>query len=155
MERGKLLISAFRSDRAQTTLNVRGTSGYRAPELLTAKATFTNKTDTWAIGYILYRLVFGKQIFDDDWTAREWMVSARPLPWTNMDASYWVESGHWAFLKTVICAMLASDSINVPPQVVFSPFATLLLYTSSRYQLPIEEYLMPLLLEGFPNLTKS
>jgi serine/threonine protein kinase len=142
-------ISAAGSDRAQTTQNARGTSGYRAPELLTrAKATFTNKADIWAIGCILYHLVFGKQLFDDDWTAREWTISKEPLPWWLIaDLEYWVESVYWTFLDSVICAMLTPEPHKRP-----SASGLLAIFNaaclSSNYQLPTGDYLMQSLFTG-------
>lgn len=45
----------------------RGTSSYRAPELLKdGTSTFTNKVDIWAIGCILYELVARKKVFVGD-----------------------------------------------------------------------------------------
>jgi serine/threonine protein kinase len=53
-------------------LSSRGTSGYRAPEVLREEAIYTNKVDIWAIGCILYELATGNKTFHDDWAAREY-----------------------------------------------------------------------------------
>ena len=53
----------------QTTEHSRGTPCYRAPELLLnpdGKNTFTNKVDIWALGCILFELVFGIKAFKSD-----------------------------------------------------------------------------------------
>ena len=53
----------------QTTEHSRGTPCYRAPELLLnpdGKNTFTNKVDIWALGCILFELVFGSKAFRSD-----------------------------------------------------------------------------------------
>lgn len=53
------------SKRARTTRYARGTSSYRAPELL-ANGKFSNKVDTWAVGCILYEVVFLRKAFFSD-----------------------------------------------------------------------------------------
>lgn len=149
-------ISAAGSDRAQTTQNARGTSGYRAPELLTGpKTTYTNKVDIWAIGCILYHLVFGKQIFDEDWITREWAISKQPLPWSTTDMKYWIKSPYWVFLETVICAMLAPEPHKRPTaKTLFSFFNAAA--TSSNHQLPTAEYLTELLQSiSEPNIAEN
>jgi serine/threonine protein kinase len=50
-----------------TTAYARGTTGYRASELLGQKSSYNQKVDIWSMGYILYELaVPGKKAFDDD-----------------------------------------------------------------------------------------
>lgn len=58
------------SKKAVTTRYSRGTTGYRAPELLEEKPTFNNKVDIWALGCIFYELITGSKAFHDDWIAR-------------------------------------------------------------------------------------
>jgi tetratricopeptide (TPR) repeat protein len=53
--------------RPRPTVFSRGTNGYRAPELLRTIPHFTNKTDIWALGCILYELVMAKRAFENDW----------------------------------------------------------------------------------------
>jgi Protein kinase domain len=57
------------SVRPRPTVFSRGTTGYRAPELLRTTPEFTNKTDIWALGCILYELVMAKRAFENDWEA--------------------------------------------------------------------------------------
>jgi serine/threonine protein kinase len=45
----------------------RGTSGYRAPELLAEQFQYTNKVDIWALGCISYELVTRKKLYKSDW----------------------------------------------------------------------------------------
>jgi len=44
----------------------RGTKGYCAPELLLF-STFTDRVDIWALGCVLYKLMCGTNIFQEDW----------------------------------------------------------------------------------------
>jgi|SRR5271169_5374408 len=44
----------------------RGTSGYRAPELMRDEACVTQTSDIWALGCILYELAFKKKVFTRD-----------------------------------------------------------------------------------------
>jgi len=49
----------------------RGTSSYRAPELLRF-STFDDRVDIWALGCVLYELVCRKTAFKDDWEVTEY-----------------------------------------------------------------------------------
>jgi serine/threonine protein kinase len=53
------------SKKAHTTQYSKGTCSYRAPELiqLDDKGTYTNKVDIWAMGCILYEIVFRSKAF--------------------------------------------------------------------------------------------
>ena len=55
-----------------TTTSSRGPNGYRAPELLLSPndpeaTSYNNKSDIWALGCILFELVFGRKAFPTDW----------------------------------------------------------------------------------------
>ena len=66
--------------RAQTTVLGRGTPGYRAPELLNEDhATFNNKVDIWAMGCILYQMVFRKKAFNNDYAVLNYALTKKPL----------------------------------------------------------------------------
>ena len=67
------------STQLQSSHFVRGTSGYRAPELLDGR--FSNKVDIWAMGCILYELVVGRRAFTsgDDSVAHLLRDSRRKL----------------------------------------------------------------------------
>lgn len=61
-------ISAEGTSRmARPTHYSRGTSCWRAPELLKDQAYYTNRSDIWALGCILYLLVCCKRPFEGDW----------------------------------------------------------------------------------------
>lgn len=53
----------FISHSAKVSMDARGTNHYRAPELLSAPATITRKTDVWCLGCIFYELVTGNLAF--------------------------------------------------------------------------------------------
>jgi serine/threonine protein kinase len=57
-----------------------GTPSYRAPELLTNDASFTNKVDIWALGCILHELATGRVAFSEDWTVRQYALTDSDLP---------------------------------------------------------------------------
>src|SRR5437762_7258963 len=54
------------SSHGQTTLLSRGTSSYRAPELLKEHATFTKKVDIWGLNCILYEFFMVRAAFAGD-----------------------------------------------------------------------------------------
>ena len=55
-----------------------GTSGYRSPELVTEEdSSFTNKSDIWALGCIVYEMVSGVRAFNSDWQVVEYVSSTK------------------------------------------------------------------------------
>jgi serine/threonine protein kinase len=58
-------LTAEGSKKAHTTRYSRGTPSYRAPELV-KDGVFSNKVDIWAMGCILYELIFSKKTFSSD-----------------------------------------------------------------------------------------
>ena len=60
-------LSEGTSSMFQSTQEGRGTVGYRAPELLRERRVFNSKVDIWALGCILYELVFREKAFSDDY----------------------------------------------------------------------------------------
>jgi len=69
------------SKQARATTSARGTAGYRAPELLTDKPIYTNKSDIWGLGCILYELCTRKKAFENDWKVQEYAKHPRlPFP---------------------------------------------------------------------------
>jgi serine/threonine protein kinase len=65
--------------KALTTKYSRGTTSYRAPELLTEHAVFTNLVDIWGLGCIMYELVTGLVAFPTDWSVVEHCYEERDL----------------------------------------------------------------------------
>jgi len=52
-----------------------GTEGYRSPELLSDDPSFTNKSDIWALGCVVFELVSGTSLFRSDFHTREYAIS--------------------------------------------------------------------------------
>lgn len=65
---------------ARRTIYSRGTDSYRAPELLSENAKFTNKVDIWDLGCLLFELATSQKAFSEDWSIREYALSKLPLP---------------------------------------------------------------------------
>lgn len=68
----------------RTTKYSRGTSGYRAPEILYDEAAFNTKADIWALGCVLYETACGVKMFQNDTRLLLCSLSGRldfPLPW--------------------------------------------------------------------------
>jgi serine/threonine protein kinase len=56
----------------------RGTSSYRAPELLRSlQAGFNSKTDIWSLGCIGYELLTGQKAFMDDFEVFQYFTSKK------------------------------------------------------------------------------
>lgn len=106
------------SKRAHTTRYARGTSSYRAPELVDIeKRTFTNKVDIWAIGCILFELTFKKKAFPEgDYAVL--LYAKRPSAYAlNIPlVSYSIpDERKKTFISTLIQNMLAVDPSKRPP----------------------------------------
>ena len=72
------------SKKFNTTQFSRGTSSYRAPEVLKENAKYNNKVDIWAFGCILYELSTGQKLFPNDWAVMEYVTKGAlkfPLTW--------------------------------------------------------------------------
>jgi serine/threonine protein kinase len=54
------------SKKKYTTKYARGTASYRAPELIKEDGKFNNKVDVWAVGCILFEVIFGRKAFAND-----------------------------------------------------------------------------------------
>jgi serine/threonine protein kinase len=64
---------------ASPTVAGRGTSGYRAPELLRPddNLSFNKKADIWSIGCILFELCTGTKAFGDDWATLQFAYAKK------------------------------------------------------------------------------
>jgi serine/threonine protein kinase len=72
------------------TSNGWGTNGYMAPELLLSgddKIRYSRKVDIWSLGCILYELVVGRQLFQDNYYARR-CIDTGVLPEITFDESF-------------------------------------------------------------------
>ncbi|KAG8992311.1 hypothetical protein FRB93_002417 [Tulasnella sp. JGI-2019a] len=62
----KAMVADFGiSEKGETHVSKSGTNGYRAPEVLIGP-THNNKVDAWAIGSILWEMLFGRTCFVED-----------------------------------------------------------------------------------------
>jgi serine/threonine protein kinase len=63
------------STRMHTTRNSRGTTGYRAPELVKEISRYCNKVDIFALGCILFELAAdGRRAFENDYVLMEYSL---------------------------------------------------------------------------------
>jgi serine/threonine protein kinase len=78
----KLADFGFTSEATSTTLHTsieaKGTDGYRAPELL-GSSKYNNKADIWSLGCILYELAVRQKAFHDDWATFNYKTSGETL----------------------------------------------------------------------------
>jgi serine/threonine protein kinase len=109
------------SRRAMETVFARGTSSYRAPELVNPDGDkkFTNKVDIWAIGCILYELVCRKKAFNNDYRVLQHCMEHRyfkqeqvgiPIDFTEFVS----DQATREFLSKIIHNMLQIDSSKRP-----------------------------------------
>lgn len=92
------------SSRARSTSLARGTSSYRAPELLTEVAMYTNKLDIWAVGCILYEVATGQPAFTGDWDVRNYVVNR-----TNLQVPSSLPRQFRTEVSTAVDALLRRD----------------------------------------------
>ena len=98
----------------------RGTSSYRAPELVNpdGERTFTNKVDIWAIGCILYEVICRKRAFQDDYNVSLYSVEYRyfkselKIPIDPADPL--VDLNTKECLRNIIHSMLQIDPLKRP-----------------------------------------
>lgn len=104
------------SNLARTTHYSRGTPSYRAPELI-RDVKYTNKVDIWAIGCILYELIFKTKAFPGDGAvllyAHENMSSGHTLPLPFKPDTV-PDKAREAFLSKIILRMLNIDANSRP-----------------------------------------
>jgi serine/threonine protein kinase len=110
------LTSEGTSKRAHTTRYAHGTSSYRSPELI-ENEKYTNKVDIWAIGCILYELIFKTKAFSEDWAVLRYSESCRStgkllvLPFENETIP---DEARKTFLSNIILDMLDIDDTRRP-----------------------------------------
>ena len=93
---------------------MRGTTGYRAPELLPfGSATYNNKVDIWALGCILFEIVTRTKRFESDEEAR-WLAKTANITFEiNFRAD--IETDN--YLSGLIYAALELDPVRRPSAV--------------------------------------
>lgn len=94
------------SSRALTSYTSRGTTAYRAPELLNRTSPeYTNKVDMWDVGCILYELVVRRRAFRDDWVVYDYAKSGTDFD-TTLVGECVPEDQRRAFVCKVIKELL-------------------------------------------------
>jgi len=91
--------------RNRPSTSLRGTEGYRAPELRTGTPVYSTKTDIWALGCVLHELSFGQPAFKGDWDALDYGRSYKKLEFPTKDLR-WHDSDK-LLLSTVLERALA------------------------------------------------
>ena len=90
------------SHSAITTEYARGVPGYRAPELLPQDPKYSNKSDIWALGCILYEMLTRRRAFSSDFQVYQWMHSSEEFDLSTLLPEY----SSW---RTLIRRMLQLD----------------------------------------------
>src|SRR5271170_5478965 len=129
------LTSEGTSKRCNTTRYSRGTSGYRAPELLKEEASYNNKVDIWAVGCILYELAYRKKAFTSDFHVLSFAISKdrdRPPPFLPLD------SRSEKCLSELIFAMLDLEWWRRPTAIDLLTVLCLLMNQEQDFQLLLE-----------------
>ena len=87
----KLADFGFSSDAHSKSFQIsassKGTSGYRAPELLEDSGYYNAKVDIWALGCILYELATNKKAFLNDWAVYQTKTSGS-IPNIDLDEAF-------------------------------------------------------------------
>jgi serine/threonine protein kinase len=97
----------------KTTLYGRGTTGYRAPELLgsdSERPRFSNRSDVWALGCILNEIITGQRLFVHDFSTFEYKQTSSELP-----LRYSFGGGFWEDLFSEWIRGLLSKDPSVRP----------------------------------------
>jgi serine/threonine protein kinase len=112
------------SQKANTTVYARGTSGYRAPEMIREEhQTFTNKVDIWALGCLLFEVFSGKKAFAGDGAVLEFCLLGQKLPVRRFD-----ERLEWDALDEILGNMLEVEpSARKSAEYFHTEFSSLLL----------------------------
>jgi serine/threonine protein kinase len=96
-----------------TTRYARGTTGYRAPELVREAATYNNKVDIWAFGCLAFELITRQKAFDNDWGVMNF-TSADRISARFQFALLSMDIRSKALLREIINATLELDSWKRP-----------------------------------------
>jgi hypothetical protein len=100
------------SKRLNTTHFSRGTSSYRAPEIVVEDSRYNNKADIFAFGCIIYEVVTAHKLFSGDMAVWEYAIKGDPLVarrWPDCDLGSSVHS-----LGRVASALLEIDPSKRP-----------------------------------------
>jgi serine/threonine protein kinase len=102
--------------KARQTRESRGTSGYRALELINERmGMFTNKADIWGMGCILYELMFRMKAFSTDFAALEYLHTQQPpaVPPGTFEI-HATRQDEYQHLAVIVHSLLSLDPKNRP-----------------------------------------
>jgi serine/threonine protein kinase len=108
------------SKRQRTSHYGRGTSSYRAPELLRDLPVYNNKVDIWALGCIFFELCTGRKAFTNDFAVFEYNRNPQlqlPTQWVGILPQDRFKASRAVFgqLGDQISDMLSLEPDNRPP----------------------------------------
>ena len=102
------------SRRAHVTSYSRGTSSYRAPELICeGQAKYTNKVDLWGVGCILYELVLGRKAFGNDFEILRYANSGKGYNFV-IEPEIVPDDRRRRFISKIIKELLSIDPTQRP-----------------------------------------
>jgi len=111
----KIADFGFSTDRSSKTTMLteqgRGTTCYRAPELLAIVPTFNDRVDIWALGCILFELAIKKRAFIADWHVAQHAQQGLKLSIELPDS---VELANRTLLTNIVREMLRINSKRRP-----------------------------------------
>ena len=126
------ITSEASSKTFRPTNQSRGTSGYRAPELLIEEAVYNNKVDIWSMGCILYELALVQKAFSDDYAAIDFKRSKKDLSVT-LDETF-SEQCKDSIVKSMK-SMLRTESSSRPSAAdLFDEFSRNCQYTEAQFR---------------------
>lgn len=125
------LTSEDTSNALRFTELARGTSGYRAPEmLLEGNRSYNNKADIWAMGCILHELAIGSKAFSGDPAVLEYRRSGVPLTVTVGES---FDKSSCVFIRNNIHEMLQAEPSSRPrASVLYESFSKYHIYIKSQ-----------------------
>jgi serine/threonine protein kinase len=126
------LMSEATSKTGVLTEYRRGTSCYRAPEILRLAdaSTFTNKVDIWALGCILGELLTARRVFNSDWAVYQFYESTKTF---DVEVPEWIPRVVRPHVTEILRDILDRDSSRRPRAVQLqSIFNSFLLFTSKK-----------------------
>jgi len=111
----KIADFGFSTDRSSKTTMLteqgRGTTSYRAPELLAMVPTFNDRVDIWALGCILFELAIKKRAFIADWHVSQHAQQGLKLSIELPDS---IELANRTLLTNIVREMLRINSNKRP-----------------------------------------
>lgn len=114
------LSSECSSNSHNKTTAARGTSGYRAPEILLDRdvRVYSYKVHIWALGCIIFELATGKVAFPNDVAVREYYFSKAPFK-VSLDSAFRKET--ISATSNLIRTMLHRDEFSRPSATEMAP----------------------------------